>query len=481
MAGTGPAMTGETVMHDIKWIRDNPEAFDKALKRRGLAAESARLIAIDERRRGAIAKFEQAQARRNAASKEIGEAKKAKDEVRAQALMAEVGELKNAIPALEADEKETLSNLDTALAQIPNLPLDDVPDGADEHGNVEHHRFGAKRDYAFTPKQHFELGEALGQMDFETAAKLSGARFVVLKKGLARLERALGQFMLDLHTNEHGYTEIAPPLLVRDEVMFGTTQLPKFEGDQFFAIRDFEIETEDLLRNLQYAEEKGPQKYAEDAVVSVDMYLNALYAKRLGLIPTAEVPLTNLVRESIRDEAELPLRFTALTPCFRAEAGAAGKDTRGMIRQHQFTKVELVSITTPEQSRDEHERMLSCAEEVLKRLELHYRVVTLCAGDMGFAAQKTYDIEVWLPGQNLFREISSCSVCGELQARRMAARYRTREGRNVRHVHTLNGSGVAVGRALIAVMETYQQADGSIAVPDVLQSYMGGMKVIAAK
>jgi seryl-tRNA synthetase len=465
-------------MHDIKWIRDNPAAFDRALARRGLPPQSDKLIAIDERRRAAILKAEAAQARRNAASREIGAAKKSNEEETAQKLLAEVAELKAAIPALEAEEKQASKDLDDALAQIPNLPADDVPDGKDEHGNVEHHHFGAKGNYGFAPKQHFDLGEGLGQMDFETAAKLSGARFVVLKNGLARLERALGQFMLDLHTGEHGYTEINPPLLVRDDVMYGTAQLPKFEDDQFFAIPDFAIETESLLKNLIYAEEKGPHKYAEDAVASVDMYLDALYGKRLGLIPTAEVPLTNLVRESIIDEDVLPLRLTALTPCFRAEAGAAGKDTRGMIRQHQFTKVELVSITTPEQSKDEHERMLACAEEVLRRLDLHYRVVTLCTGDMGFAAQKTYDIEVWLPGQGAFREISSCSVCGEFQARRMSARYRAKEGRQVRYLHTLNGSGVAVGRALIAVMENYQQQDGSIAVPDVLVPYMGGRKVI---
>ncbi len=423
-------------MHDIKWIRENPDAFDRGLARRGLPPESKRLLAIDERRRAVIGKLEHAQARRNAASKEIGEAKKKKDEAAAAKLMAEVAELKAAIPAMEAEEKSVSDELEKALAQIPNLPLPEVPDGTDEHGNVEHHKFGAKRDYAFAPKQHFELGEALGQMDFETAAKLSGARFVVLKKGLARLERALGQFMLDLHTTVHGYTEINPPLLVRDEVMFGTAQLPKFAEDQFRTTTDH------------------------------------------WLIPTAEVPLTNLVRDSIVDEAELPMRLTACTPCFRAEAGAAGKDTRGMIRQHQFTKVELVSITTPEQSRDEHERMLACAEEVLRRLDLHYRVVTLCTGDMGFAAQKTYDIEVWLPGQNMFREISSCSVCGDFQARRMNARYREKEGRQVRPVHTLNGSGVAVGRALIAIMETYQQADGSVAVPDALAPYMGGLKAI---
>ena len=311
-------------------------------------------------------------------------------------------------------------------------------------------------------------------MDFETAAKLSGARFVVLKSGLARLERALGQFMLDLHTGEHGYTEVNPPLLVRDEVMFGTAQLPKFEDDQFWAISG-----EQLLPNRHDDQDAAamPSSTLEPA-----QHLRACRKHcerdRLWLIPTAEVPLTNLVRESIVDEAALPMRLTALTPCFRAEAGAAGKDTRGMIRQHQFTKVELVSITTPEQSADEHERMLSCAEEVLRRLDLHYRVVTLCAGDMGFASQKTYDIEVWLPGQGAYREISSCSVCGEFQARRMSARYRTREGRQVRHPHTLNGSGVAVGRALIAVLENYQQQDGSIAVPDVLQPYMGGRKTI---
>ncbi len=423
-------------MHDIRWIRDNPDAFDAALARRGLPGESKRLLAIDERRRAIITRLEQAQARRNAASKDIGEAKKTKDEARANALMAEVAEYKTSIPAMEMDERAVSQELREALAQIPNMPLAEVPDGKDSNGNVEHHCYGKPPDYSFAPKQHFELGEALGQMDFETAAKLSGARFVVLKSRLARFERALAQFMLDLHTREHGYTEVSPPILVRDEAMFGTAQLPKFAEDQFRVLPDF------------------------------------------WLIPTAEVPLTNLVRESIVDEAELPMRLTACTPCFRAEAGAAGKDTRGMIRQHQFTKVELVSITTPEQSRDEHERMTACAEEVLRRLELPYRVMTLCTGDMGFASQKTYDIEVWLPGQNAYREISSCSICGDFQARRMDARYRTREGRQVRPVHTLNGSGVAVGRALIAVLENYQEADGSIAVPTVLQPYMGDVKKI---
>ncbi|WP_298363341.1 serine--tRNA ligase [uncultured Bradyrhizobium sp.] len=439
-------------MHDIKAIRDNPTAFDAGLKRRGLGALSPSLLAIDEKRRAAILASEQAQARRNAASKEIGDAKKAKDEARAAKLMAEVAELKTTMPELEAAAKSFDDELTKELSSIPNLPLDEVPDGTDEHGNVQHHVFGKKRDYGFAPKLHDDLGTALGYMDFEAAAKLSGARFVVLKKGLARLERAIGQFMLDLHTGEHGYTEINPPLLVRDAVMFGTGQLPKFEDDQFWAIKGELLSTPNA----------------------------DLRSERLGLIPTAEVSLTNLARESILDEKELPMRLTALTPCFRAEAGAAGRDTRGMIRQHQFTKVELVSITTPEASKDELERMLSCAEQVLQKLDLHYRVMTLCAGDMGFSAQKTYDIEVWMPGQGdggAYREISSCSVCGDFQARRMDARYRGPDGKP-RFVHTLNGSGTAVGRALIAVMETYQQQDGSIAVPDVLQPYMGGLKVI---
>ncbi|WP_027529730.1 serine--tRNA ligase [Bradyrhizobium sp. WSM3983] len=441
-------------MHDIKSIRDNPQAFDAGLARRGLKPLSASLLAIDERRRASILASEQAQARRNAASKEIGDAKKAKDEARAAKLMAEVAELKTTMPELEAAAKAADEELTKELSAIPNIPFDEVPDGVDEHGNVQHHVFGARRNYGFAPKLHDDLGTALGYMDFEAAAKLSGARFVVLKKGLARLERAIGQFMLDLHTNEHGYTEINPPLLVRNEVMFGTGQLPKFEDDQFWAI-------------------KGELLTAPDH--------ERLKTERLGLIPTAEVSLTNLVRESILDEKQLPMRLTALTPCFRAEAGAAGRDTRGMIRQHQFTKVELVSITTPEVSKDELERMLSCAEQVLQKLDLHYRVMTLCAGDMGFSSQKTYDIEVWMPGQGdggMFREISSCSVCGDFQARRMDARSRGPDGKP-RFVHTLNGSGTAVGRALIAVMETYQQEDGSIAVPNVLQPYLGGLKVVA--
>jgi seryl-tRNA synthetase len=514
-------------MHDIRWIRDNPLAFDAALARRGLPGLSAPLIALDEKRRAAIQKAEAAQARRNAASKEIGAAKKNKDEAAAAALMAEVAQLKDAIPALEKEEKAAAEELRAALAEIPNLPGDDVPDGKDEHDNLERHVFGAKRNYAFAPKQHFELGETLGFMDFESAAKLSGARFVVLKRGLARLERAIGQFMLDTHTEQHGYQEINPPLLVRDEVMYGTAQLPKFEEDQFFALSSLipkdiahaaearrarvegmvarrgesqqqaqELQDQvtellgqlgvaqqvnDIIRSLTNIQNKNVDYYSQAffEVMQEQVQTIKLFETRRWLIPTAEVPLTNLVRESIRDEAELPMRLTALTPCFRAEAGAAGRDTRGMIRQHQFTKCELVSITTPEESRNEHERMLSCAEEVLRKLGLHYRVVTLCTGDMGFASQKTYDIEVWLPGQSAYREISSCSNCGDFQARRMSARYRAKSQNNeTRFVHTLNGSGTAVGRALIAVMETYQQENGAIAVPDVLQPYMGGMKVV---
>jgi seryl-tRNA synthetase len=512
MAGASLAMTSERPgMHDIKWIREHKEEFDHGLARRGLPSEADKLLAIDKRRRAAIQKAEAALARRNVASREIGAAKKSNEEAAAQALLAEVARLKAEIPALEAEEKKLSKELDDALAQIPNLPLEDLPEGKDASDNVEHHRFGARRDYGFAPQQHFDLGEALGQMDFEIAAKLSGARFVVLKGGLARLERALAQFMLDMHTNEHGYTEVAPPLLVRDKTMFGTAQLPKFASDQFeIVMASFEEVMERVKSKAieSFSEVQAKNKERTRREMTTEEALSSFYdglkagmpeyrelyeaqtgqASRLWLIPTAEVPLTNLVRESILDEDTLPMRFTAGTPCFRAEAGAAGKDTRGMIRQHQFDKVELVSITTPEQSGDEHERMLACAEEVLRRLDLHYRVLTLCTGDMGFAAQKTYDIEVWLPGQNMYREISSCSLCGDFQARRMHARFRpsvksvpfVRGGSDVpaRHVHTLNGSGVAVGRALIAVMETYQQQGGSIAIPDVLQSYMGGVKVI---
>ncbi len=438
-------------MFDIRWIRDNPAAFDAGLAKRGLAPLSAKLIEIDEARRTNLTRLQDAQARRNAASKEIGKAKASKDEAKAQALMKEVSDLKEAIQAGEVEEKAIDAKLTAELAQIPNLPRGDVPEGPDETGNVEVRRVGTPPTFDFTPKQHFELGEALGLMDFETAAKLSGARFVVLKGAMARLERALAAFMLDLHTGEFGYTEVAPPILVRDEAMFGTAQLPKFEEDQFEAL---------------------------DGAAARALKGGEAVANRRWLIPTAEVPLTNLARESIQDEADLPIRVTAHTPCFRAEAGAAGRDTRGMIRQHQFAKVELVSITTPEQSSEEHERMTACAEEVLKRLGLAYRTMLLCTGDMGFASRKTYDIEVWLPGQNAYREISSCSVCGDFQARRMNARYRPKDGKP-EFVHTLNGSGLAVGRTLIAILENYQQADGSVVIPQALVPYMGGLVRIA--
>jgi len=418
---------------DIKWIRENPEAFDAGLKKRGLSPQSAELIALDEARRAHVTKLQEAQARRNAASKEIGKAKAAKDEAKAAELMAEVTALKDQLAAGEGEERALDAKLRDALSVIPNLPLEEVPLGKNEKDNVEVRKVGAPTKFNFAPKQHFEIGEALGLMDFGTAAKISGARFVVLKGALARLERALGAFMLDLHTSEFGYTENIVPLMVRDDAAYGTGNLPKF--------------AEDLFRT-----ENG-----------------------FWLIPTAEVSLTNFVREEIVDEDKLPMRLTAYTPCFRSEAGAAGRDTRGMIRQHQFTKVELVSITTPEESLAEHERMTSCAEEVLKRLGLPFRTILLCTGDMGFASRKTYDIEVWLPGEDTYREISSCSVCGDFQARRMNARYRPKGAKDTRFVHTLNGSGLAVGRTLIAVMENYQQADGSILIPEALRPYMGGL------
>jgi seryl-tRNA synthetase len=432
-------------MFDIKAIRDDAQAFDAGLAKRGLEPQAARLIEIDERRRKIITSLQEMQQRRNDASKQIGQAKAKKDEALAQQLMAEVSDLKAALQAAEEEERQVNAELYAALASIPNIPLEDVPVGPDESANVVRHSHGEAREMNFAAKEHFDLGEGLGLMDFEAAAKMSGARFTVLRGPLARLERAIGNFMVDLHTSEFGYEEVMPPLMVRDDAMFGTAQLPKFADDQFAT---FKGEARDDL-----------EKY--------------------WLIPTAEVPLTNLVRESILSEEELPKRFTAYTACFRAEAGAAGRDTRGMIRQHQFSKVELVSITTPEKSGEEHERMLACAEEVLKRLGLHYRVMVLCTGDMGFASRKTYDIEVWLPGQNAYREISSCSVCGDFQARRMNARYRPKGEKNTRFVHTLNGSGLAVGRTLVAIMENYQQEDGSIAVPDVLKPYMGGLEVIS--
>ncbi|RPH72787.1 MAG: serine--tRNA ligase [Hyphomicrobiales bacterium] len=423
-------------MHDIKAIRDNPEAFDRGLARRGLAPMSLELIGIDAERRDHLQKLQDAQARRNTVSKEVGDAMKAGDKARAEQLKAEVSSLKDFIASGEEAERQIDARLTAALAAIPNIPFDDVPDGKDETGNVEMRRWGEKPEFAFEPRQHFDIGEYLGLLDFESAAKIAGARFAVMRGQLARLERALAQFMLDWQTGTNGYTENYVPYLVNDAAMFGTAQLPKFAEDQF--------RTTDGR----------------------------------WLIPTAEVSLTNLARESVLDEKDLPLRLTAYTPCFRAEAGAAGRDTRGMIRQHQFSKVELVSITTPEASREELERMTSCAESVLQQLGLHYRVMRLCAGDMGFGSRMTYDLEVWLPGQNAFREISSCSVCGDFQARRMEARYKPLDGKGTRYVHTLNGSGLAVGRTLVAVLENYQNADGTVTIPEALRPYMGGAERI---
>jgi seryl-tRNA synthetase len=465
-------------MHDIRLIRENAAAFDQALRNRGLQPLSGHLIALDDRRKIAVSALQQALERRNALSKEIGQAKARKEEARAHELMADVARLKESVPLLEQAEREAEKELDEALAGLPNVPKDDVPVGPDETANVERHRFGEPKSRP-SARQHFEIGEAMGLMDFETAAKLSGARFVVLKGGLARLERALGQFMIDLHTSEHGYTEVAPPLLVRDEVMFGTAQLPKFEEDQFAALDGLTVRQ--ALEVLEAVPDAIAKTLAEVTGPKATAVAQGIPNGRHWLIPTAEVPLTNLVRESIVPEDELPLRVTALTPCFRAEAGSAGRDTRGMLRQHQFVKCELVSITTPEASAEEHERMLACAEAVLQRLDLPFRTVTLCTGDMGFASAKTYDIEVWLPGQATYREISSCSVCADFQARRMNARYRPKVGKGPRFVHTLNGSGIAVGRALIAVLENYQNEDGSVSIPSALQPYMGGLTRLEPK
>ena len=475
-------------MLDIKWIRENQESFVKGLKDRGAddpKGTLTRILSLDEERRATIQRLQEAQARRNAASKEIGNAKAAKDEAAAKRLMEEVAQLKTAIQEGEAKEREVEKAYQDLLAAIPNVPAADVPVGPDAESNKVLREVGKPKKFPFAPKQHFELGEALGLMDFETAAKLSGARFVVLKGPLARLERALAQFMLDLHTSEHGYTEINPPLLVRDDTMFGTAQLPKFAEDQFATTKVVDVKkARQLIAPFDVEGTRGDKDAVlrEGARVLSGLLAQLEGREKLWLIPTAEVPLTNLVREDIVDEAKLPMRVTAGTPCFRAEAGAAGKDTRGMIRQHQFNKVELVSITTPEQSAEEHERMTACAETVLKRLEIPYRTVVLSTGDMGFAAEKTYDIEVWLPGQDegkgAYREISSCSNCGDFQARRMNARYKPKGAKDTRFVHTLNGSGVAVGRALIAVLENYQEADGSIRIPEALLPYMGGLAKI---
>ncbi len=423
-------------MHDIKWIRDNAEAFDTALAHRSKPAMAAEALALDEKRRAHLTRLQELQAQANASAKAIGAAMGKKDLETAERLKAEVAQIKAEIQAGEAEERAIEQAVTDFLAGIPNVPAADVPVGKDEADNVEIRRWGTPRAFDFAPKQHFEIGEALGQMDFEAATKISGARFVLLKGKLARLERALGQFMLDLHVDQHGYTEVNPPFLVKSESAYGTGNLPKF--------------AEDLFRT-----ENG-----------------------YWLIPTAEVPVTNIVRDEIVAESSLPYRFTAWTPCFRSEAGSAGRDTRGMIRLHQFPKVEMVSITTPETSEAEHERMTQAAEDVLQKLGLPYRTIVLCTGDMGFSSRKTYDIEVWLPGQDAYREISSCSNCGDFQARRMNARMRPTEGKGTRFVHTLNGSGVAVGRCLVAVLENYQNADGSVTVPEVLRPYMGGLERI---
>ena len=420
-------------MHDIRFIRDNPEAFDAALKRRNLPPASVEILGIDAGRRTIQTEAQALLAKRNELSKQIGDVKRTGGN--ADALMQEVAANKERIAAYEEQEKQLAAKLNDLLSSLPNLPAADVPDGKDEHDNKELRRVGDPPRIN-SAKQHFELGENLGLMDFENAAKLSGARFTILKGALARLERALGNFMLDIHTEEFGYIEISPPLMVRDEIMYGTAQLPKFAEDQFKTTHG------------------------------------------LWLIPTAEVPLTNIVNGDILEREKLPYRFVARTPCFRAEAGAAGKDTRGMIRQHQFYKVELVSIAAPDESEAEHERMTTCAETILKQLGLSFRTIVLCTGDMGFASRKTYDIEVWLPGQNAYREISSCSNCGDFQARRMNARCRVAGEKNTEFLHTLNGSGLAVGRTLIAILENYQQPDGSVIIPPVLRPYMGGLEVI---
>jgi seryl-tRNA synthetase len=419
-------------MHDIRQIRENPEEFDAALARRGVAVPSAAILALDAERRAVATRMQEAQSRRNDASKAIGSAMGRGDKEEAERLKAEVAELKESLPALEQQDRELSARLQDALALYPNLPDPDVPDGEDETANVELCRWGTPRKFAFQPREHADLGPALG-LDFETGALISGARFTFLRGHMARLQRALAQFMLDHQTGANGYTECAPPLLVKDEAVFGTGQLPKF--------------AEDLFRTTDGR----------------------------WLIPTAEVSLTNAVREQILAEAQLPMRMTALTPCFRSEAGAAGKDTRGYIRQHQFDKVELVTVCRPDDSAAEHERMAAAAESILQALELPYRKLLLCAGDMGVAARKTYDLEVWLPGQGAYREISSISNCGPFQARRMNARYRPESAKGTEFVHTLNGSGLAVGRTLVAVLENYQQEDGSVEVPLVLHPYMGGV------
>jgi len=466
-------------MFDLKEIRENPGAFDAGLARRGVKAQSAAVLALDEKARALTIKMNDAQALRNSASKAIGAAKAQGDDAEFNRLRAEVEAIKKSLPELEAEEKALRDQIVNLLSGLPNAPADDVPEGLTEADNVEIRSWGSVPKIE-NAKQHFDIGEALGGIDFETAAAMSGSRFVMLRGEIAKLERALGSFMIDLHTREFGYEEISPPLLVRDEAIYGVGQLPKFTEDLFTASdvnkRDELLDQalvgiHDTYKNTP----EGPERLTQSIKKTLDA---AQTQEQFWLIPTAEATLTNIVREKILTQQELPLRFTALTPCFRSEAGSAGRDTRGMIRVHQFLKVELVSITSPEQSDDEHERMTNCAEEVLKRLELPFRTMILSAGDMGFSARKTYDLEVWLPGQQQYREISSCSNCGPFQARRMKARFKRDGEKQAESVHTLNGSGLAVGRALVAVLENYQNADGSVTIPDVLRDYMGGVEKI---
>ncbi len=516
-------------MHDIRAIRENPAAYAAALSRRPTvdgASEVSKIMAQDEKVRAAILRKQEGETARNAKSKEIGKAKASKDEALAAKLMAEVAEAKTLIETAGKDEAEAMAARDDLLARLPNIPFEDVPQGADEHANVEVRRHGEPRKFNYAPKDHADLGEKMGMMDFEAAARMSGARFVVLKKHLARMERALTQFMLDVQTEQNGYAEHAAPLMVKEHAMYGTGQLPKFGEDLFQTkaylpsdeverYRKLVVEFPDQVRQVDAMEDRyrqmlgsraqfvsehgeGPHSKlieldqnisvteanlskARDLVAKLDHAIEGLkgaFEVDMYLIPTAEVSLTNIYREQIVEGTTLPVRMTAATPCFRSEAGSAGRDTKGMIRQHQFIKVELVSITTPEESEAEHQRMTKCAEGILERLELPYRTVLLCTGDMGFGARRTYDLEVWLPSQNTYREISSCSNCGDFQARRMDAKFRREQGAKPEFVHTLNGSGLAVGRTLVAILENYQREDGKVDVPKALIPYMGGLEVI---
>jgi seryl-tRNA synthetase len=468
-------------MHDIRAIRENPAAYAAALSRRPTvdgASEIAAIMALDEKVRAAILRKQEAEQARNAKSKEIGKAKASKDEALVQSLMTDVAAAKQTIEDAGKDEADATRERDDLLARLPNVPLEDAPQGADEHGNVEVRRHGGPRKFNYAPKDHADIGEKLGLMDFEAATRMSGARFVVLKGQLARLERALTQFMLDIQTSENGYVEHAAPLLVKEQAMYGTGQLPKFEEDLFTTVQlNWERLERALASNETFESLFGTQSFdfAADARQKIP---NGMFSEKRYLIPTAEVSLTNIYREQIVDGDILPVRMTAATPCFRSEAGSAGRDTKGMIRQHQFIKVELVSITKPEDSEAEHLRMTKCAEGILERLGLPYRTVLLCTGDMGFGARKTYDLEVWLPSQNTYREISSCSNCGDFQARRMDAKFRREQGAKPEFVHTLNGSGLAVGRTLVAILENYQREDGKVDVPDALRPYIGGLEVI---